>query len=33
VNQVDSSESLEDLKAIIQSYMQRMNDNGLVLPD
>ena len=33
VNQVDLSESLEELKAIIQSYMQRMNDNGLVLPD
>lgn len=33
VNQVDLSESLKELKAIIQSYMQRMNDNGLVLSD
>ena len=31
VNQVDCSAQLDELKAIIQSYMERMNTNGLVL--
>jgi phosphoglycerol transferase MdoB-like AlkP superfamily enzyme len=33
VNEIDSSLLVGELKAIIQSYMQRMNHNGLVLSD
>lgn len=32
-NEVDCSVQTDELKAIIQSYMQRMNQNGLVLSD
>jgi phosphoglycerol transferase MdoB-like AlkP superfamily enzyme len=31
INQVDCTVQLDELKAIIQSYMERMNTNGLVL--
>jgi hypothetical protein len=30
-NEVDCSMQVNELKAIIQSYMKRMNTNGLVL--
>jgi hypothetical protein len=31
INEVDCSTLLDELKAIVQSYMQRMNRNELVL--
>ena len=33
VNEIDSSLWVDELKAIIQSYMQRMNHNGLVFSE
>jgi sulfur transfer complex TusBCD TusB component (DsrH family) len=32
VDEVDASELLNELKAIIQTYMERMKTNGLILP-